>query len=344
MRNDTDTLTRRSQPTLKEVAERAGVSQMTVSRVLNSPDIVRQETRERVRAAITELNYRPNLVARSLAGGRSLFIGLTYNNPSSGYLGELLIGALKSCRSGGHHLVVEELSDGDVEEPERVAERLREGGLDGLLVAPPLSENAPLIEALRAAGIPCVLITPAETGTGARRVAIDEEAAAHAMTGQLLRLGHERIGFVSGPDTQLAPDIRMQGYERALREAGQPFCSELIVPGAFTYRSGMEATERLLALEEPPTAIFAANDDMAAGVIAAAHRAALRVPEDLSVAGFDDTEMARTIWPSLTTIRQPIADMAACAVDMLGEDGQERRAIVLDFELVERDSVAPPAS
>lgn len=342
------TLTRRSPATIREVASLAGVSQMTVSRVMNSPDRVKSATRQRVREAMETLGYRPNLTARNLAGGRSLFIGLIYDNPSPGYLTELLLGALRACEAQDHHLVLQDIGGGPDAplDPVALAQRVSERPIDAIIVAPPLSEDPDVRAVLIGSGLPCVLIAPAEASEDEAAVAIDDGAAAAAMTAHLAAQGHERIAFIAAPEDHRTGTRRTAGYRRALAKAGLDAPPGYTERGAFTYRSGMEAAERLLALAVPPTAIFAANDDMAAGVVAAAHRAGLSVPSDLSVAGFDDTGMATTVWPQLTTVRQPIADMAAKAVSLLGERWGEAGARApherMGFTIVQRGSVAPP--
>lgn len=341
--------TRRGQATLREVADRAGVSQMTVSRVLNTPDLVRHETRARVHEAMDALSYRPNLMARSLAGGSSLFLGLVCDNPSNSYLAELLIGALGACRGAGHHLVIEEVTDAEAGDPQGVARRLRQGGLDGVVLAAPRSDDPELAEALRRLGVPFVLISPGHAAAGSLSVAIDDEVGARAVTRHLIEAGHRRIGFIQGPSGQTASAARRRGYEAALAEAGVAADGSLVAGGDFTYESGVKAAETLMDLASRPTAMFASNDDMAAGAIAAAGRRGLRVPDDLSVAGFDDTQVARTIFPALTTIHQPIREMAVEAVAMLAEACAAAvppapRRHLADVRLVARESVGRPAS
>jgi LacI family transcriptional regulator len=170
------------------------------------------------------------------------------------------------------------------------------------------------------------------------------------MTSHLLSLGHVRVGFITGNPDQTASARRQEGYEAALRERGLAVDPELIAPGLFTYRSGLDAAERLLRLKNPPTAIFASNDDMAAATVAAAHSHGLAVPSDLTVCGFDDTAMATTIWPELTTVRQPIGDMSRAALDLLVRKVKAQRAGApqptghqrLPFTLVRRQSDAAP--
>ncbi|MFN7054950.1 LacI family DNA-binding transcriptional regulator [Hyphomonas sp.] len=341
---------RRSHATIKEVAELAGVSQMTVSRVLNRRESVRDSTRTRVEEAIRELNYRPNLLARGLAGGKSLFIGLIYHNPSSSYLGELLVGALHQCRDEGHHLVIEDFSSEDMSAAApQFAERLGGAGLDGVIVAPPMSEDDDILDALTAAQIPTVLIAPKDISRTDISVSMDDSEAAEAMTRLIIANGHRKVGFIRGPENHSSARRRYRGFKSAMAKEGVAFEDSWIGQGDYTYRSGMLAAETILALPDRPTAIFACNDDMAAGVVAAANRIGLRVPDDLSVTGFDDTIFASAIWPQLTTVRQPIAHMAASSVTLLarhisagsGEDGEAEaeRNVVLDYEIVSRGSL-----
>lgn len=343
---------RRSHATIKEVAELAGVSQMTVSRVLNRRDAVREATRTKVEEAIRELNYRPNLLARGLAGGKSLFVGLIYHNPSSSYLGELLVGALHRCRDEGHHLVIEDFSSDDMKAAAlQFAERLGGAGLDGVIVAPPMSEDDNILDALNAAQIPTVLIAPKDVSRTDISVSIDDSDAAEAMTQHVIEHGHSRIGFIRGPDNHSSARRRFKGFKSSIARSGLTVEDAWIGQGDYTYRSGMVAAETILALPNRPTAIFASNDDMAAGVVASAHRIGLRVPDDLSVVGFDDTTFATAIWPQLTTVRQPIADMASESVALLArhlsmeeasaeiEADAMPRNVVLDFQIIKRDSL-----
>jgi LacI family transcriptional regulator len=181
-------------------------------------------------------------------------------------------------------------------------------------------------------------------------VSIDDYQAAYAMTCHLIALGHQRIGFVIGHPNQSASARRLAGFKAAIAEKNAQSSKELIVQGLFTYRSGLDAAEQLLGLEQRPTAIFASNDDMAAAVVAIAHRLGLDVPGDLTVAGFDDTALATTIWPELTTVRQPITDMAEAAVQSLVRLIRAQRNgtpeapehVVMEHALIRRQSDAAP--
>lgn len=335
--------------TIKEVAEKAGVSQMTVSRVLNQKTIVKSATREKVEAAMAALNYRPNIMARGLAGGKSIFIGFLYHNPSYGYLNEFLIGALDECRELGHHLVVEAIDVDTMQSAQsRYANRVRSIGVDGIIVNPPLSEDRALIEALHNSGLPFVRIAHGDLSCVDLSVVINDTEAARMMTEYLVKHGHRRIAFILGARNHTSTAMRLAGFKAAMTKHKLSFGKAYLESGNFTFQSGVEAADRLLSLPEPPTAIFASNDEMAAGVIAAAYKHGLTLPEDLSIVGFDDTAIAQSVWPSLTTIRQPIADMARKSVSLLadslnyGEIELAERLQILDVALIERESVAPP--
>jgi LacI family transcriptional regulator len=335
-------------PTIADVARLAGVSPMTVSRVINGEKNVKATTRETVLAKIAELNYSPNSAARSLAGAELCWIGLLYSNPSAAYLSEFLIGSLEQASRSHVQLVIAKCEEGEAET--EAARRLLANGLDGLILAPPLCDLPELRDLLSGEHVSAVAVAPGPLSDEISGVRIDDRGAAAAMTRHLIGLGHRRIGFVIGNTDQSASPMRTQGYHDALSEAGLPIDDKLITQGLFTYRSGLEAGETLLALDEPPTAIFASNDDMAAAVVNVAHRKGYNVPADLTVVGFDDTEFARSIWPELTTIRQPVAEMSRAAMELLVEEIRERRAgrkppivnKLIDFELVRRGSDAPP--
>lgn len=337
----------RSSVTMREVAERAGVSMMTVSRVMNATAIVRPSTREKVEAAIRDLNYRPNLGARRLAGGKSLFVGLLYHNPSPSYLSQVLVGSLAACRKDGHHLVLDDL--GTVMpyvDPEAAVRSLNTSDLDGLVVTPPLSGHAPLMEALGEVGLPIVHIAPGDMPGATLQVAMNDMAAMKEMVMRVVGFGHKRVAFVAGPSEHPSSSERYRGFVEGLRAFKLASDDELLHRGDYTYRSGFDAGRRLFNLKEQPTAVVASNDDMAAGVVAAAYTFGLRVPEDVSVTGFDDTMMARNVWPELTTVRQPIAEMAEQAVRLLTAHLQgDAKAVAensqeLGYQIRMRDSLA----
>jgi LacI family transcriptional regulator len=339
---------RRGQPTMADVAKLAGVSAMTVSRVMNGKGLVRESTRRKVAEAVAALNYTPNQEARNLAGSKPIRVGFLYSNPSAAYLSEFLVGLLSQSGLNNVQLFVEKCEAGEHEADQ--ARRLVENGLDGIILPPPLCDSQEVLGAIADANIPAVVVVCGLPDERVGAVSIDDYEAAHAMTRHMVALGHQRIGFVVGHPNQTASARRLEGYRAAIAEQGADASEELVVQGMFTYRSGLDAAEHLLALDERPTAIFASNDDMAAACVAVAHRLGLDVPGDLTVTGFDDTALATTIWPELTTVRQPIAGMAREAVQSLvrrvralreGEDAQPEQ-VRMDFELVRRQSDAAP--
>jgi len=343
--------TRRSRagnaPTIGDVARLAGVSPMTVSRVMNGETNVRPATRDSVKAAITELNYLPNAAARSLAGAGQIKIGLLYGNPSEGFMSRFFLGILEQAARSDVQIVVEQCEFGAGELS--AAEPLVRGSVNGVILPPPLCESKELLDYFEAHGIPTVAVATASNENDSLSVRIDDHEAARALTRHILSLGHRKIGFIVGNPNLSASALRYEGYRDALTEAGIALDDSLVVQGYFSYRSGLDAAEQLLGRPDRPSAIFSSNDDMAAAAVAVAHRHGLDVPGDLTVCGFDDTVLATAIWPELTTIHQPITDMARAAVDMLvatvrhqhGADAFEphRR---FDYTLIRRQSDAAP--
>jgi len=331
--------------TIDDVAALAGVSIKTVSRVLNDEPSVRPDTRGRVEDAMAALNYQPSLPARSLAGRRSNLIGLVYENPSANYVFDVQSGAMARCREGKLRLFIQScngLGDHVIGE---VLAMIEQTHVDGLIVTPPLSANRALIALLERQGLPFVRIGPDEADFDSPAVVIDDVAAAAAMTDYLLDLGHERIGFITGHPEHRSSHLRKQGYRQAFEARGGQAPEDLTEHGYNTAASGREAALLLLRRADRPTAIFASNDDMAAGVILAAHELGIEVPADLSVAGYDDTELARIVWPTLTTIHQPTYNMSHAATGLLidlirGNDVP--RVTRLDFTMQKRGSTAPP--
>ncbi|HWA30010.1 MAG TPA: LacI family DNA-binding transcriptional regulator [Rhizomicrobium sp.] len=328
-----------------DVARSAGVSIKTVSRVINRQPNVSESARTRVLAAVKALSYRPNFYARGLASERSLLIGLVYDNPSASYMSAIQIGALERCREEGYHLIVEQLSVDDPGLGEAVSALVRQSSLHGLILIPPIGDVPAVLQTLKRENVPFVRVAPDTHLQDSPSVSINDELAAHDMTAYLIGLGHRRIAFIKGHPDHGAAYARFEGYRKALREAGIPYCEELVAQGYFSYQSGMEAGLHLLSLKNRPTAIFASNDDMAAAVLAASQRYNLKLPQQLSVAGFDDSLVAQVVWPPLTTCRQPIKEMAAAAVSMLTQIPADDTPLErhLDHELVVRQSTAPPS-
>ncbi|WP_342747319.1 LacI family DNA-binding transcriptional regulator [Sphingomonas spermidinifaciens] len=344
--------TRRGQGgvTVQDVARAAGVSAMTVSRVVNGGHNVRESTRLAVVEAIDRLQYKPNPAARSLAVGEATQIGLLYANPSAAYLSQFLIGALAAARRAGCHLVLEPCEGESADEQAEATRQFAGADVQGVILPPPLCESEPVRTELAAAGIPSVAVAMGRHEAGTFNVRIDDFEAAAAMTRHLIDLGHRDIAFIRGHPNQVASAERHRGFVHAVEAAGLDPAAMRVEPGYFTYRSGLAATERLLRQRPRPTAIFAANDDMAAAAVGVAHRQGLHIPRDISIVGFDDVALATNVWPELTTVRQPIAQMAETAVAMLlarlrkrgGGDAAEGEELIVPHELVVRESTAPP--
>lgn len=327
--------------TIEEVARVSGVSTKTVSRVLRGIESGYSETTAaRVRAVANQLGYAPNASARGLASARSFLIALAYDNDNSGYVLQLQLGATRQCRAGGFHLVVEPISESTT--ATAVVEQLVDASsLHGIIVAPPLCENQAVLDLIAGRDIRCVRIAPNTDRPGMAAVRADDRSASCSAVDYLLSLGHRRIGFVAGPSQGPAASLRRQGFDDAIAACGLGVHTAMAT-GDFSFKSGFKCGLELLQSDSRPTAIFAANDEMAFGVIAAAHRLGLNVPHKLSVIGFDDSPAASTTIPQLTTVRQPIRDMAAAAASILIErwDGNASRMFVP--ELVIRASTAQP--
>ena len=341
-----------SAPTITDVAKKAGVSIKTVSRVMNQEAGVHPETREHVLKVMAVLKYRPKLSARSLAGARSFVIVLLYYDPSAAFVAGVQQGATLRCREAGYHLVVESMHNDAADIGQQVSRMISTLQPDGMILTPPLCDNRQVLKALQDSGTPCVLVSPARDIRDQPSVRMDEARAAEEITNLIISLGHERIAFIKGATDQAASLLRYQGYLRAMKNHAITVDKELVHQGDFTFASGVEAAHHLLSRSVRPSAVFASNDDMALGVLAAAQRLGLAVPDDLSIAGFDDSPASSLVWPPLTTVRQPIAQMARVAVDMLIAANRNDAELipepnlhhVLAHELVVRDSTSKPVA
>lgn len=328
--------------TIKDVSDMAGVSMKTVSRVLNNEKYVSEKTRLRVERAMAELNFQPSVAARILAGKRSYQIALIYDNHSPHYIHQIQTGVWARCLEEGVRLLAQPTDVGSTLLAREIGGLIDQTQVDGVILSSPVTDAAAALEELERRGVPYVRISPGTEHERSSSVSMDDVQAADDMTSHLIALGHRRIGFVIGHTNHTASDLRLFGYRRALDRAGLAYEPKYVRPGAFDFASGEAAADVILDLPQPPTAIFASNDDMAAGVLTVAHRRGLAVPGDLSVAGFDDTALASQLWPPLTTVRQPTRDLAFAAAGLLFDaqgDVVHRR---LPHELVLRGSTAAP--
>ena len=332
-----------------DVAEYAGVSVKTVSRVLNNEPHVRDVLRAKVMNAIDALGYVPSASARNLRARRTYRIVVVTHSLKSSFVHTVQFGALRACQQAGYQMQVSMLETDIVTKTGYIDTWLNalmlNGSPDGVILVPPLTEHDGVNTALRARGIPIVRIGPSGINDNETNVVIDDRAASTEVVLHLVELGHARIGFVLGKEEQGATHERFEGYKDGLRRSGIEFDPTLVKQGLFTFESGLRAGMDLLALEPRPTAVFAANDDMAAGVSVAAWRNKLNLPDDLSVVGFDDSEIAKKMWPSLTTIRQPVQQFGFTAAQLLiaaaERPGTEReRNVTLAYELIKRNSTS----
>lgn len=288
-----------------------------------NPDAqVKEETRLRVLAAAQELGYSPNIDARQLANIPPLKIGFVYAASTAPYIDQLLAGTLAQARKLGCQVTVRNCLEPGVER-KVIAELVRDG-VAGIILPAPLCDSEDALAAVASHRLPSILVGSGRPAPGFSAVSIDDLAAAREMTRYLLSLGHRRIAFMLGHPEETGSAQRFLGYLQAMAEAGIKIAPDLVAQGFFTYRSGLEAGALLLDSVRP-TAIFAANDEMAAAAMAVAHRKGLDVPKDITIVGFDDTPLATMISPHLTTIRRPVSEMAARAVELLVEGVRKER-------------------
>lgn len=337
------------QPTINDVAARAGVSKKTVSRVINGEKGLKGATRERVEAAIAELGYVPNPQARALAFRRNLALVLLHDNPNAQTVLNFQNGVLNAIADSDLALVVRPVdrnSDWMLDDIRSFLTRQRPLGV---LILPPISERNDLAALCSDLGLPYVRVGSAILDAPDRCVASnDRETVANACR-LLTRAGHTRIGFVRGPTGFRSAAERECGFHEAMADAGLEIDPALCAEGNYRFGSGVAAGRQLLKRKHRPTAVFASNDEMAAGVMHVALGMGMTIPGDLSVIGFDDSPTSQHIWPSLTTVRWPIFEMGRLAAfkiagGILGRKPDETEATTLPSTIVERDTVAAPSA
>jgi LacI family transcriptional regulator len=330
--------------TIKDVARASGVSYATVSRVLNGYEFVKEATRQRVMEALEDLGYVANLHARSLVGGRTQIIGLLVPNLDNGYVGTITQGIDKELARTNYDLMLYTSHSHPSKESFYVS-TIANGLTDGLLLVAPLAPTT-YLEALREQNFPYVLIDQADSTENSNVVEATNWQGAYEATRYLNQLGHTRIAFITGLLAVRSAVDRLQGYKVALADCGIPVLEELIIEGTYQQQTGYENAKRLLQSPQLlPTAIFAANDLSAFGAMDAARECGLRIPDDISIIGFDDIPKASYVYPRLTTVRQPLEQMGQVAVKMLLEriEDQSRppKKVALATQLIIRDSCGP---
>ena len=326
--------------TINDVAATAGVSKKTVSRVINESPQVNGTTRQRVLDAIDRLHYVPNLQARSLASRRSFLLGFVYDNPNAEYVSDLQSGVLTHCQRRGYELLVRQCNNTNphlVSDMVGLVERTK---LDGVVILPPMSERDDLAGALEAIGCAYVRIGAVALDKPGRYINCQDRNAAAQMASHFVELGHRRISFIRGPQGYKSAAERTKGFRDGLKKAGLALERRYTAQGAYTFESGVSCGRQLLEMPEPPTAIFASNDQMASGVLRVANELGLSVPGDVAIAGFDDGAVAARSWPPLTTVRQPVVTAGELAAVKLirSDSGRDSTPDTIEPELVIRAS------
>ncbi|MBX3428284.1 MAG: LacI family DNA-binding transcriptional regulator [Hyphomonadaceae bacterium] len=334
----------RRRTTINDIARLAGVSKKTVSRVLNNSPFVREETRLKVNSLMQEMGYTPDPQARGLAFRRSFLIGMVFDNPNAQMVVTMQEGVLDGLKGSGFELVVHACDRNAKNFLPEVSAFVERQKLFGVILLPPISENNALVEMLTERGCHYVRMASAVIDVPGNLVASTDGLATAEAAKHLADLGHTCIGFIAGPPGFRSREERRAGFLAGLKERGIQLAAKNMVDGAYTYESGIAAAEKLLKLSPRPTAIFASNDEMAAGVYHAARQLGLSIPIDLSVVGFDDTPVSSRLWPPLTTVRWPIHDMGRAAAQHLlraaaDQSPDEDNAVFPAF-LVERESTA----
>lgn len=309
----------KSKATIKDVARLANVSIKTVSRVTNQESSVGEKTLEKVKNAIAELNYQPNHAARNLAGRQSYSLGFVYDNPNAYYIIDMQNGILDGCKERDYELVIHPCSSASDSIVEELLMMVKRSQLAGLIICPPLSELPEVIEALSERDIPLVRVI---SGNGENLgdtpcVYVNDQEAAFDITEHLIQKGHKNIGFLRGDFDHKSSHEREIGYLKALAQYGLSANDEFQVHGSYSFEFGVQGAKQLLALDAPPSAIFACNDEIAAGALFAARLDGITVPEQLAIAGFEDSPFSRQTLPKLTTAAQPNYDIAKQATNLL---------------------------
>jgi LacI family transcriptional regulator len=330
-------------PTMNDVARLADVSIATVSHVINGTRFVSDERVERVHAAMQELGYTPDATARSLRVGRTHTIGLVIPDTSNPFFAALARWIEEAGFESGYTTILAN-SDERPDREHRYVSTLVSKRVDGVILAPSRGDHGNLTKLLDNARMHVVVVDRDAELPNADVVLYDNAGGSYAATRHLIDLGHTCIGCIAGPADATSAAERVKGFRRAIEEAGLELPADAVVEADFHFSGGREATARLLATKEPFTALFAANDLMAAGAVRALAERGIAVPSGMSVIGFDDAPLAQMISPALTTMRQPLQDMAQAAMSLLlaritGSDGPPNRR-VLPTQLVIRESTA----
>jgi LacI family transcriptional regulator len=330
--------------TIKDVARHCGFSFKTVARVVADVPTVNPEIREKVRAAIAELGYETNVVARNLRARASYTLGLVYDQA----MADVQKGVLVACRAAGYGLQIVPVDRAAASVGDEIVSAAVRGRLAGLVLTPPLSESAEILALLKRHAIRYgIIVAGSEAAAGeAACVYVDDRRAAFDITGHLIDLGHRRIGFIWGDADHGSSQARYAGYRDALSSRQVGLDKELVAFGDYTFESGIRYGTRLLQQTPRPSALVGCNDEIAAGALIAARMLGLDVPRDVSIAGFEDSRFSRQAWPPITTARQPTERIAETATRLLIAllSGKDAAAVVPQGfipELLVRASTGP---
>ncbi|MEO0817857.1 MAG: LacI family DNA-binding transcriptional regulator [Pseudomonadota bacterium] len=330
--------------TINDIATLAGVSKKTVSRIINDSPLVKEQTRQDVKRIIELVGYVPDPQARGLAFRHAFLVGMIYDNPNPQYIVNMQQGILNGIAGSDHELVVHPCDRSSPDYVDRARAFIERQKLFGVILTPSVSEDETMARMLRETGCGYVRIASISLDDEAHMLVTHDRHGARLAAEHIATLGHTRIGHITGRKGFRSALERQAGFEEGLAAAGLTLTPNFIVEGDYTFQSGVRATETLLSKRHRPTALFAANDEMAAGALQALRVADLRAPDAISVVGFDDFQIATTVWPRLTTIHSPISDIGERAAQRLlnPDDDAEFDGSALLPTLIVRETSGPP--
>jgi LacI family transcriptional regulator len=332
--------------TINDVAKHASVSIKTVSRVINNETSVRASTREKVLLSVQALHYQPNASARNLAGTKSYNIAYVYDNSNAYYIIDMQEGIISACQKQGFGLVIHPCDTKKADTANNIFDMIEQSNIAGVVLTPPFSEYPEFVKKVTSLGVKVVRIMSGDHNPDdiSPCIMINDHAAAFNITQHLVQQGHIKIAFISGGAEHHSTIERLDGYKHALLTHNIPFDEAFVIDGEYTFESGVEGARQLMGVTNKPTAIFACNDEIAAGALFAARLMNFSIPEDLSIAGFENSPFSRQTWPQLTTANQPNKEIAENAANLL--IAQTRKESIKDMrvqytpELLVRDSTA----
>ena len=330
--------------TINDIARLAGVSKKTVSRVINNSTLVKDSTRKDVQTIIKAINFQPDMQARGLAFRHAFLVGVIYDNPNPQYIVNMQQGILDGLKGTGYELVVHPSERGREDYIEEARQFIERQKLRGVILTPSISEDEEMAKMLREINCDYIRIASVKLDDDKHMIVSNDKLGGTLVARHLCQLGHQRIAFISGKKGFRSSEERKKGFEQGLAEFGLSLDKKYIAEGEYTFESGIAAGHQLLEMNPVPTAIFAANDEMAAGVMQAIRIKQFQVPDDISVVGFDDFQIAQNVWPRLTTIHSPTLEIGKLAAQhLLSMADSEQSAPESTPLLVERESAGPAA-